>query len=219
MSQTLKLLATRRVASGKGGARQTRLQGRVPAVIYGHGRDPESLALAAPDFDKLLKAGATRATVVELDVEGTPVQTIIREIQRHPVRKHVMHVDFYEIHAGETLTVRVPLRLVGTAEGVRNQGGVLEQFLRDIEIEVLPRHLPDHVDVDVTDLSVAHSLHVSDISVPNAEILEDADTTICTVVPPRVEVEETAAVVEEAESAEPELIRKPREADEEAGEE
>jgi large subunit ribosomal protein L25 len=130
-----------------------------------------------------------------------------------------MHVDFYEIHAGETLTVRVPLRLVGTAEGVRNQGGVLEQFLRDIEIEVLPRHLPDHVDVDVTDLSVAHSLHVSDISVPNAEILEDADTTICTVVPPRVEVEETAAVVEEAESAEPELIRKPREADEEAGEE
>jgi large subunit ribosomal protein L25 len=158
--------------------------------------------------------------VIQLDVEGTEVQTLIRDIQRHPVRRTVTHVDFYEIHAGVTLTVQVPLRLVGTSDGVRNQGGILEQFMREVSIEVLPRHLPDHVELDVTELSVGHSLHISDLDIPDAKILDDDSATVCTVVPPRVEAEPTEeAEAEEEDAVEPELIRKPREADEDTPEE
>lgn len=214
-TQTMQLQAERRSRTGKGAARSARREGRVPAVIYGHGRASEPLTVAAADLEKLLHEGAGSSTVIELAIGDTTVQALIREIQRHPTKRWVTHVDFYEIHAGETLSLNVPLRLVGTPEGVRNAGGVLEQFLREVRIEVLPKDIPDHVDVDVTALGVGGSLHVSDLAIPNARVLTDPTATICTVVPPRVE-EVVAAPVEE-EVAEPELIRKPREAEEEEG--
>jgi large subunit ribosomal protein L25 len=122
-------------------------------------------------------------------------------------------VDFLEVHKGEKLTVRPPIRLIGSPEGVRNQGGVLDQILRELEIRVLPKDLPDHIEVDVTELTVGHSIHVRDVEVPDAEIITDPDATICTVVPPRVEAEPVpeALVEEEEEIGEPELIRKPKE--------
>jgi large subunit ribosomal protein L25 len=221
MAHIVNLNATRRSDTGKGVARKLRAAGRIPAVLYGHGRDPEPLSVAVVDVEKALQGISAESTVIDLAVDGTPTQILIREIQRHPTRMNITHLDFYEIHAGETLTVEVPVRLTGTAEGVRNSGGVLEQFLRELEIEVLPRDIPEHIDVDVTELSVGDSIHVRDVSVPNAEILNEPDTTICTVVPPRVEEEPTVAVAEEGEVAEPELIRraKPEEEEEEAGEE
>jgi large subunit ribosomal protein L25 len=101
--------------------------------------------------------------------------------------------------------------MVGSPDGVRNQGGVLDQVLREVEIRVLPRNMPEFIEVDVTDLTVGRSLHVSDIVVADAEILEDPDSTVCTVVAPRVEVEAVVvAEEEEEEGLEPELIRKPR---------
>ncbi len=215
MAQTVTLNAERRSVSGKGAARKLRQAGMVPAVVYGHGRDTESLTLSLAELEKVLQ-GSSGSTVIELSVDGKPMRTLIREIQRHPTRKTIAHVDFFEIHAGEKITLAVPLALVGSPEGVRNAGGVLEQFERDLEIEVLPRHIPERIEVDVSELNIGDSLHVSDISVENAEILADGSKTICTVVPPRVEEVPVPEVVEEEEAAEPELIRKPKAEEEEA---
>src|SRR5205823_3467496 len=219
MAQTISLAASPRQATGKGGARQARFRGKVPAVIYGHGRDTQSLELEAKALEKALAGIEPASTIIELAVEGkAAVKTLIREIQRHPIRPDIIHVDFYEIHATEKVKLKVPVHLVGNPDGVRNAGGVLDQVTREVEIEVLPENIPDRVELDVNALKIGDSLHVRDLSIPNAKILTDAELTIATVVPPRAE--EVAAPSPEAatEVAEPELIRKVREGEEEEGE-
>jgi large subunit ribosomal protein L25 len=215
MADTITIQAERREHTGKGAARKLRQAGQVPAVIYGSGRDAEALTVPKIDLDKY--AGSLRgSTVVSLAMGGQTVSAVVREIQRHPTRKTITHVDFYEIHAGEKISLDVPVTLTGAPDGVRNQGGVLEQFIRELEIEVLPKDIPDRIEVDVTDLRVHGSIHVRDLQVPDARILTDPNRTVCTVVPPRVEEEPTVAVTEEEEGVEPELIRK--RAEEEEGE-
>src|SRR5216683_680439 len=205
MAQTVSLSASPRQATGKGAARQARFRGRVPAVIYGHGRDTQPLELEAKALEKALQGVEPASTIIDLDVDGKTVKTLIREIQRHPIRPDIIHVDFYEIHASEKVKLKVPVRLVGNPDGVRNAGGVLDQVTREVEIEVLPADIPDRVELDVNALKIGDSLHVRDL-------------TIATVVPPRAE--EVAAPTPEAatEVAEPELIRKVREGEEEEGE-
>jgi large subunit ribosomal protein L25 len=217
MAQTVALSANPRQATGKGAARQARFRGKVPAVIYGHGREAQALELEAKALEKALHGVEPASTIIELAVDGKTVKTLIREIQRHPIRPDIIHVDFYEIHATEKVKLKVPVHLVGNPDGVRNAGGVLDQVTREVEIEVLPENIPDRVELDVNALKIGDSLHVRDLSIPNAKILTDADLTIATVVPPRAE--EVAAPTPEAttEVAEPELIRKVRE-DEEEGE-
>ena len=211
MAQIVELTAEPRSETGKGAARQIRFRSRVPAVIYGHGRDTQSLTLDAFALSQALKDVEWASAVIQLTIDGRTVRALIREIQRHPVRPDILHLDFYEIRADEKVRLKLPIHLVGTPEGVRNQGGVLDQVSREIEIEVLPEHIPDRLDVDVTNLTMGHSLHVRDITLPNAHILTSGDLTIATIVPPRTE--EVAAPTAEAavEVAEPELIRKPRE--------
>ncbi len=210
MAESLKLKVEKRPGVGTGSARQLRRAGQIPAVIYGHGREPENLSLPKADFDKVL-AGIAGSAVIELKLGSKKMRALIREVQRHPTRLDVLHVDFLEVHAGEKLTVNTPIHLVGSPEGVRNQGGVLDQIMRELEIRVLPKDLPGFIEVDVTNLTVGHSVHVRDIQVPNAEILDDPDATVCTVVPPRVEIEPIPVPEEEEEELlEPELIRKPK---------
>jgi len=214
MTQTLAITAEPRTPGGKGAARAARRAGRLPGVVYGHRREPEALSVSALDFDVLLKEVTGGSSVIELEVGGKKVQVLLREVQRHPTRRHATHVDFYEIHAGEVITVRVPIRLIGDPEGVRTAGGILEHFHRELQIEVLPKDIPSVIDVDVTDLEINQSIHVSDLSVVNAKVLDDETTTVCGVMPPRVEeVPESEAAEEEEEAVdgEPELIRKPKE--------
>ena len=217
MAQTVTLSATARDKTGKGAARQARFQKQIPAVVYGHGRDTQSLMVDALALEKALTGIEPESTLIDLTVDGKKSRALIREIQRHPLRPDIIHVDFYEIKADEKITLKVPVHLVGTADGVRNAGGVLDQVMKEVEIEVLPEHIPDRVELDVTALKIGDSLHVSGLSIPNAVILTGADLTIATVVPPRAE--EVAAPTAEAatEVAEPELIRKVRE-DEEGAE-
>src|SRR6266566_347837 len=199
MAQTVALSATAREKTGKGAARQARFQKKIPAVIYGHGRATQTLMVDALALEKALTGIEPASTLIELSVDGKTTRTLIREIQRHPLRPDIIHVDFYEIKSGEKITLKVPVHLVGT---------------REVEIEVLPENIPDHVELDVTTLKIGDSLHVRDLSIPNAAILTGADLTIATVVPPRAE--EVAAPTAEAttEVAEPELIRKVREGEE-----
>src|SRR5574341_208145 len=214
MAQIVSLSAHTRTATGKGAARQARFQKQVPAVIYGHGRATQSLTVDALALEKALTGVEPESTVIQLTVDGKTVKTLIREIQRHPIRPDIIHVDFYEIHADENVKLKVPVHLVGTPDGVRNAGGVLDQVTREVEIEVLPENIPDRVELDVSGLKIGDSLHVSALSIPNAMILTGADLTIATVVPPRAE-EVVAPTAEAAtEVAEPELIRKVREGEE-----
>src|SRR5467141_4937676 len=217
MAQTVTLAATAREKTGKGAARQARFQKQVPAVIYGHGPTTQTLMVDALALEKALTGIEPESTLIELSVDGKTSRTLIREIQRHPLRPDIIHVDFYEIQAHEKITLKVPVHLVGTPDGVRNAGGVLDQVTREVEIEVLPEHIPDRVELDVTALAIGHSRHVRDLTIPNATILTSADLTIATVVPPRAEEEIAPEPEAAAEPAEPELIRKVRE--EEEGEE
>jgi large subunit ribosomal protein L25 len=215
MAQIVSLTASTRERTGKGAARQARFRGQIPAVIYGRGRETQVLAVEAKALEKALTGVEPASTIIELAVDGKSVRTLIREIQRHPVRPDIIHVDFYEIHAAEKVRLKVPVHLVGAPDGVRNAGGVLDQVTREVEIEVLPEQIPDRVELDVTALKIGDSLHMRDLQIPNATILTQSDLTIATVVPPRAE--EVAAPTPEAvaEVAEPELIRKVREGEEE----
>jgi large subunit ribosomal protein L25 len=213
--------ATARDQAGKGSARTLRSKGMIPAVIYGHGRDPQSLSLNARDLDKLLAHIQAESTVIEVSVGGTTSKTLIREIQRHPIKRQILHVDFQALVAGEKVTVSIPIVLEGIAEGVRLEGGVLDQTLRELEIEVDPSNIPDHVEYDVTNMVIGDSVHVSDLKLPEGvEVLDDPETSVAVLAAPRAVIEETAAVepVEGAEGvAEPEVIGKGP-GDEEEGE-
>lgn len=209
---TAQFSASPRSDVGTGNARKLRQSGNVPAVIYGHGRDPQPLALNTRDFEKLLSRIAYASTVIELDVCGKTALTLIREIQRHPFKKEIIHVDFQELVAGEKVTVSVPLVFIGVPDGVRNSGGILDQVMHEVSILVDPAAIPNHVDVDVTDLTIGHSFHVGDLKLPEGiEVLDEEEATICVVTAPKAVVEETPAAEAVVEApAEPELIRKPK---------
>src|SRR5450759_1969555 len=205
--------ATARDISGKGAARSLRRQGQVPAVIYGHGREPLPLSLNARDLDKMLGHIQAESTVIEVTVGGQTSKTLIREIQRHPIKSQILHVDFQALVAGEKVTVNIPIVLNGIPEGVRLEGGVLDQTLRELEIEVDPSDIPDHVELDVTNMVIGDSLHVSDIKLPaGVKVLDDPESSVAVLAAPRAVIEETP-VVEAVEGAaegapEPEVIGK-----------
>jgi large subunit ribosomal protein L25 len=211
MAQQATLQVTARSATGKGAARSLRREGKVPGVIYGHGRAAESVAVDTSTLNKMLVGISAATTIVDVAIDGrAPVKALIREIQRDSVKpSEILHLDLYEVRADEKVTLAVPIHLVGVPDGVRNFGGVLDHVLREIEIEVLPADIPEHVELDVTALTIGHSLFVRDLKIEKAEILNEPDTPVCTVVAPRAE-EEPAPVEEAAAPAEPELIRKPK---------
>ena len=209
---TAQLNASARADTGKGVARKLRQTGRIPGIIYGHAREPQPLSINTRDFERLLEHISAESTVIELSIDGRPSRTLIREIQRHPFRREFLHVDFQELVAGETVTVYIPLVVVGISIGVRQDGGVLDQTLRELEIEVDPVNMPDHINVDVTNVNIGESIHVRDLTLPpGVTPLTDIDAAIVVCAAPRAVVEATpVAPVEGAEGAapaEPEVIR------------
>ncbi len=217
---TVNLSASARTDTGKGVARSLRRSGQVPAIIYGHARQAQSLAIDAKDLDRLLGSIAAESTVIELAVDGgRATKTLIREIQRHPFKRQILHVDFQELVAGEKVTVSIPLVLVGIPDAVRLEGGVMDQVMRELEIEVDPSNIPNHIDVDVSHLEMGHSLHVSDVKLPEGVmVLDDPETTVCVIGVPRAAIETPAAGVEAVgDVAEPEVIRAKKDDDDAEG--
>jgi large subunit ribosomal protein L25 len=215
MAQQASLQAEPRSASGKGVARTLRRTGRIPAVIYGHHRAPATLSLDSAAFLKLLSGITAGSTILDVTIgTGTPVRALIREIQRNPLKAtDILHVDLYEVSANEKITLEVPVHLTGTADGVRNFGGVLDQVLHKLQIKVFPADIPASIDVDVTPLGIGKSIFVRDIKVEKVEILNEPSLPICSVVAPRAEEVATPVAAAEA-PTEPELIRKPKAEDE-----
>lgn len=199
------LAADSRTNVGKGAARSLRREGKIPAVIYGHGRAPLALSVDHKAVGRLLDVIGGEAALVDISIDGAASgQVIVREVQRNPVkRSEVIHLDLYAVVAGEPITVEVPVHVVGVSDGVRNFGGVLDLHLHRLTVKCLPRHLPEHIEIDITALGVGDAVYVRDLVVANAEIMHEADIVVVGVLAGRVD--ETPV---EAATAEPEVIKK-----------
>lgn len=201
MADQHQLKAEPRSDAGKGVARKLRAAGRVPGVLYGHGKDATALSVDSKELYHLLHSAGSNV-VLDLLVNGKKHLAMPREVQRDHVRGQYLHVDFLEIRRDEAVTVDVPIHLTGESVGVK-AGGVLEHHLWDLRIEAFPQDLPDSVEADISKLEVGDSLRVSDIVVPVAcTVLTSLEETVASVVPPQArEVEEAA----EAEAVEGEV--------------
>jgi large subunit ribosomal protein L25 len=205
------LSGQRRERLGKGGARTARRDGKIPAVLYGHGEDPVSVSIGARDFDLALRGHKGGNPIVNLAVDSKEFTALIRAVQYDPVTHDILHLDFQHISLTETIEVKVAIHLTGTPTGVKDGGGILEHILREVEVRCLPTAIPSSIDADVSALNIGDSIHLRDLSVPNVEIITDLDSTIATVVPPTVMEEKPAEeVAGEAATAaaEPEVIAK-----------
>lgn len=213
-----KVQAKLRDGRGKNDARRTRREGLVPLTVYGG--DGGTVAAVAPlaELAAILRSESGRNTIFTIDVEGVGVSEVMfHDRQIDPVKGRLIHADLARLVKGQKIEVTVPLHLTGEPIGVREKQGVLEQIIREIEIRCEPREIPDTLDVDVTNLDVHETLHVSDIKVAEGvEILTDGDQVIATVGIVKEEVAATPAEGEEP--AEPEVIGKGKK-EEEEGEE
>jgi large subunit ribosomal protein L25 len=197
-----------RQESGKGSARKLRASGMIPGVVYGVGEAPQAISFDGHTFETLMRKGSIHG-LINVEFEGTKdsVTALAREIQIHPVTRQVLHVDLQRVDMSKPIHLSVSITLVGKPEGVRNQGGILEHNLREVEIECRPDSIPDTIEVDVTDLEVGQALHVSDLKADGVTFLGHAETTVATVSLPAAErtheeaEEEAAAEAAEGEAS------------------
>ncbi len=209
-----KLTAERRADHGKGVARKLRAAGRVPAVLYGHGQETQSLSVDAHDMFKVLHTSAGANVLVDLKVDTDEHLELPREIQRTHIKGTIVHVDFLVVSRTETIQVNVEIVDIGEAPGVK-QGGVVDHHLREVLVECFPQDVPEHLEADVSGLDLNDVLHVSDLVAPKGvTILTNPEETVLAVIVPAVlktEADltiagEEPAVVEEPEAAEGEAV-------------
>ena len=197
-----KLAAENRSDTGKGAARRLRASGRVPAVLYGHGSKPEHLSVDARQFGQALRTDAGVNVLIELQVGRQRHLALAKEIQRHPVRGDLVHVDFIQVRRGEKVHVQVPVHLVGEAPGVR-EGGIADQDLYQVNVEAEVTAVPEVVEADVSGLGLGDVLRVADLKAPGgAVILDDPEAPVVSVVTPAAEAEPEAEEAAEGEAAE-----------------
>jgi large subunit ribosomal protein L25 len=199
------LKAKKRDGSGKGVARTLRREGRVPAVLYGRELEAIHLSVDAHEAERLFHSISVDNTIVDLSVDGEkkPYLTLVREIQTHPWRNALLHVDFLRIQEGVAVDLDVPVRLLGIPAGVRLNGGVLEQSIHDLPIRCEPSKIPEVVELDVTNMELNATLRVADLKLPEGiEVRIPGDRTVCSVAIPKI-VEEVVTTVPTLEGAEP----------------
>jgi large subunit ribosomal protein L25 len=217
MATSAKLKAEPRQDHGKSATRKMRAAGRIPGVVYGHGETTRMVSVDAHELGLLFAKVHWENTIIELDIQGErgKIRTLVREVQAHAYRPDIVHVDFQQIHAGEMLHVEVPIRVHGTAPGVK-AGGVLMQTETDLPIRTTPDRIPEYIEIDISGLEIGDSIHLRDIQLPEGVEAEiDADRTICSVTPPTVAPTEAPAEEPVEEGGEPEVIRRAREDEEE----
>ncbi len=210
--QSLTLSAQKRNKVGKGVARGLRRNGFIPAVIY-RGGDSMPIQLSTKEFLHFISKTAGEQVVVNLDLSGETKQALIKDYQVDPIFGNLLHADFQEISATESIRVMVHIVISGEAIGVKRDNGILQYGLRDLEIECLPSKIPGHIDIDVSNMGVGQSIHVSDLKLgEDIRILTDPDELIVTVTALK---EEVAAAEAAPEAVEPEIIKKGKKAEEE----
>jgi large subunit ribosomal protein L25 len=214
MAKQVKLKAEPRTNVGRSAVRKLKARGIIPAVIYGAKGKPLPLQVAARDVNAMMSHASGENVLVELEIAGEESNrtALVQEVQHSPVRGDIVHLDFHSISMDETIQAEVPLEPIGTANGVKNFGGLLEQSLRALTVECLPRDLPDRITVDVSALNIGDSIHVRDIPLPaGVKVKVQADLTAFSVLAPAVEEEPIAAEAEAAAAAGPEVITEKKE--------
>ena len=211
--EQIQLKASIRESRGKQQAKRMRDSGLVPAVVYHRGEEPVAIAIADKEISKIIRAHSGENILINLTIEkekkARPRAVIIKEVQHHPVKRGILHVDFNEISLSEKITVDVEIIAVGEAPGVKQEGGVLEHPLREVKIQCLPMDIPKHIDVDVSALKLNDAIHVKDLKVSDKiKILTDGESLLFQVkLPVEEKVEEAAETV----AAEPEVMREKKE--------
>ncbi|MGE0594286.1 MAG: 50S ribosomal protein L25 [Vicinamibacterales bacterium] len=204
------LEAVKRDGRGKNEARRLRAGGSMPAVVYGGqkaGEAPEGVAIAVDPkvLWRILHSESGANTLISLGLDGTSARVMLKDYQLDPVTNQLLHADFYQLAMDRAITVTVPLHLVGEAKGVKLQGGMLDFVTREIEVECLPADIPEHIDIDVTDLMLNQAVRVRDLPQdPKWKPLSEPETMLLHVVMPKAEASAQAAEA----TAEPEVAKK-----------
>lgn len=212
MSERINLTASRREKTGRGGVRKLRAAGRVPAVLYG-ASEPASLELDTVAFIDAIHEAESDNVLVNLSIEGDSTKShlaLIQEIQHHPIKDTVLHIDFQEVRQDQTIQANVPVHEEGIADGVKNSGGILDHVIRELHVECLPKDLPSHITVDITALGLEQAIHVNELTLPDGVTsLHDGELPVFMVHPPRVKEETDEEVT--AAATEPEVIGEKKE--------
>jgi large subunit ribosomal protein L25 len=209
---------------GSGPSRRLRLTGLVPAVVYGGGRDSVPIQVDRRTLlDLLRKAGSDNAVfLLELDGGSTKRHCMVRDMEVDPLTQQIVHIDFLRIDMSQTVRVMVQVEVVGVPSGVKNEGGILDQVTREVEVECLPSDIPRSLDLDVSALNIGQHLAAGDLVMPKGvELTDDPAKTLVNVAAPRLpeeEEEEEADLLLEAEMEEPELVGRGKEEEEEEDE-
>ena len=198
--EILELKAQVRQTTGKSKARQMRANGLLPANLYGHQTDSIPLTVDGRQFHNLVHSSAGTHVILKLMLDTDKAPTVIvKEVQRNPVKDEIIHVDFQSVALDEKITAAVPLSMVGDSVGVR-EGGILQHGLWELQVEALPTDLPDHIEVDISDLKIGDSLHASEINLPpELTMVTATEDVVATVLPPVVYKEEVPEVAVEEE--------------------
>lgn len=203
MSETI-LVAESGRSTGSANSRRLRAEETIPAVVYGLGMDPLSIAVARRDLRIALSGPAGMNTILDLSVDGTVYPAIVKDVQRHPVRRNVAHVDFIQINLTAELTVSVPVRLEGEAKAVIAENGLVDLSMNEIEVVTTPRNIPDEIVIDVTDMTMDTTITVAEVPLPaGVSATADSELPVVTVLTMRTPVlDEEDAAAEAAEAAE-----------------
>ena len=166
------LEAESRSDMGKGASRRLRRDGKVPAIVYGADEDPQAITLVHSEIIKRLEHEAFYSHILTVKVDGKGTKAVLRDMQRHPARPVIMHMDFQRVDESKPIHVRVPLHFVGAdvAPGVK-AGGLVSHELNDVDLEVLPAHLPEYIEIDVSGMDIGDALHLSDLKLPETGVL------------------------------------------------
>ena len=208
MAKQLKLTAQTRSTAGRTAVKKIRAQGLVPAVVYGGHDAPISLSLNAREFGRMMAHATSEHFLVDLEItDGTATSSrlaLIQEVQHDTLSRDVLHVDFHAVKADELLHSEIPVEPFGEPDGVKNFGGLLELNMHAIEVECLPKDLPEIIRIDVSALGIGDAIHIKDIQLPaGVTARADGDLTVVRVAAPKVEVEPVAT----AEAAQPEVLK------------
>ena len=190
VSNTATLSAETGRATGSAASRRLRAADRIPAVLYGHGMEPISLSVARRDLRVALSGPAGQNTILSLNIGGTSYNAIVKEMQRHPVRRTVAHIDFVQINLSEEITMQVPVHLVGTAKAVVSAGGLVDPAVDTIEVRTPPANVPNEISIDISDLTPDSVIRLGDIAMPaGVSAIGDPEMPVVTVLMSRAATE------------------------------
>ena len=201
MSETVLTAEVGRRA-GSSDSRRLRAEGKIPGVVYGRGMDPLSISVDRRDLRQALSGAAGMNTILDLTVDGTVYPALVKDIQRHPVKRSVQHVDFIQVDLNAEIVVAIPIHLEGEAKEVSTHNGLVDLAMQELDVRTTPRNIPDGITIDVTDMTMDSVIRVEDIPLPSGVAAEaDPDAVVVTVLTMRTPVldEEEAAAEAAAE--------------------